>query len=355
MTVLSVAYPMFAVGPDASGGAEQILFLLEREIAAAGCQSVVVAAEGSIVEGRLIATPASVGEITEQNRRDAQNAHLAAITTALQDGPVDLIHFHGLDFHAYVPKTTVPMLATLHLPLEWYPESIFKLRDVTLNCVSQTQASGHGLPVILNGVDTSRYRPAETKDGYLLWLGRICPEKGVHIALQVAHALDLDLIVAGPVHGFRAHRDYFEAEVRPLLDPRRRYLGSVGGLVKSELLSRAQCLLAPSLVAETSSLVAMEAISSGTAVVAFRSGALPEVVEHGLTGFIVSSPDEMCEAVKEAWGISPGACRSVALDRFDSRRMAHDYFDLYKRHLGVICAPQDNLYGSSPRRKFQDL
>ncbi|HWF47190.1 MAG TPA: glycosyltransferase, partial [Bryobacteraceae bacterium] len=202
------------------------------------------------------------------------------------------------------------------------------------------------LNVIPNGIPTERYAPAEPRD-FLLWLGRICPEKGVHIALEVAHRLEARLIIVGPVHPYPEHLDYFSRQITPLLDDRRTYIGPVELKEKSLLLSRAQCLLIPSLVAETSSLVAMEALSSGTPVIAFRTGALPEIVDDGETGFIVDSAEEMAQAVLRIDHVSRACCRERAVARFDSGRMIDDYLALYERmitrHFANACAPQENL------------
>jgi glycosyltransferase involved in cell wall biosynthesis len=226
------------------------------------------------------------------------------------------------------------MLATLHLPVDLYPASALN-GGVQLNCVSQSQAnslpSGSRCAVVENGIDIEQYTLGSGKRGYLLWLGRICPEKGVHIALRVAHRLALPMVVAGPVHPFRDHQEYFAKKVRPLLDDKRRYIGPVDIQEKPQLLSKAVCLLLPSLIAETSSLVAMEAITSGTPVVAYRSGALPEVVEHGVTGFIVDSEEEMARGVESAAALSSEVCRSRALERFDCRHMVAAYLELYGR------------------------
>ena len=334
MTILSIAYPLMPVGPDSAGGAEQILFLIERGVVNAGHQSVVIAAKGSLVSGKLIETAVFTGAITEQVWKDAQCNHLRALERVLDQYSVDLIHFHGLDFHTYLPERRVPRLATLHLPPAWYPAWIFDLPDVQLNCVSRAQASmafgRRKLPSISNGIDIDQFQAQPGAKDLLLWMGRICPEKGVHIALQVAQRLDLPMIVAGPVHPFRDHESYFSDRVQPLLDQKRRYAGQVDLGKKKALLAEARCLLIPSLVAETSSLVAMEAISSGTPVIAFRSGALPEVVEHGQTGFIVDSEDEMADAVERSGEISAETCRAQARLHFDARRMVDEYIDLYQ-------------------------
>lgn len=329
MNVLSVGYPLFPVNADAGGGTEQILFLLERQLVKAGHRSTVVAARGSRIAGELIETSSADGEMTDEVRRRAQAEHKRIITEALRERDFDLIHFHGLDFYAYVPEPGIPMLATLHLPVAWYPQSIFELPGVTLNYVSQTQAAGLTGPVVCNGVDTELYGGNYRKQNFLLTLGRICPEKGMDAALRVAHRLDVPMIVAGPVHAFETHRRYFCEQVQPLLDERRRYIGPAGLREKPELLGTARCLLIASSVSETSSLVAMEAMSAGTPVVAFRSGALPEVIEDGVTGFIADSEEEMADAVQRVCEISPEVCRERARVRFSSCRMVRDYLKLY--------------------------
>lgn len=329
MNVLSVAYPLFPVSSDAPGGAEQILCYIDSELVRAGHNSLVLAAAGSTVAGKLIEASPPGRRMTETDRREAQAEYADILQRCVRSRSIDVIHFHGLDFHTYVPETTVPMLATLHLPISWYPSEIFDLPGIRLNCVSHTQAAERGLRVISNGVDLDFFRPSDVKEDYLLWLGRICPEKGVHIALRVAHALDVPLIIAGPVHPLDAHRDYYEAEVRPLLDSKRVHCGPVGREEKQKLLNGAKCLIVPSLVDETSSLVSMESISCGTPVVAFQSGALPEVIDHGVTGFIASSQEEMIEYVHRTSHISPDRCRREALARFDARRMAREYLALH--------------------------
>ncbi len=130
---------------------------------------------------------------------------------------------------------------------------------------------------------------------------------------------------------YPAHQDYFETRVRPLLDRARRFLGPVGFARKRRLLAAARCVLVPSLAPETSSLVAMEAAAAGTPVIAFRAGALPEIVEHGRTGFLVDSAREMAEAVRRAGEIDPETCRAVARTRFDRDTMVARYFAVYRR------------------------
>jgi len=339
MRVLNVAYPLLPVGPGSGGGAEQILYLLDRGLAERQIDSLVIAAEGSRVSGKLWPTPVAHDEITEAMRSEAHTLHRRTMEKVLASEHVDVIHFHGLDFGAYVPQTSVAKAVTLHLPIPWYDPVSLDDREIHLVAVSEAQAASAGgmtiSRVVRNGIDTSRHLPGDRERTSLLWLGRICPEKGTHIALEVARGADLPLIVAGPVHPFASHRDYFRREVEPLLDNKRVYVGPVDLKEKAKLLSRARALLIPSLAPETSSLVAMEAASSGTPAIAFRSGALPEVVQNGITGFIADDVAGMIEAVAQIGHISPLRCRQHAIENFSSERMVDNYLSLYRDLLGA--------------------
>ena len=227
---------------------------------------------------------------------------------------------HGLDFHEYVIPPGPAMLATLHLPPDWYPPSSFEAaRPKTwLHCVSRheaahTRGAPHLLPPIPNGVPVAQLADTHvSKRPYALMLARICPEKGIHLALEAARAAGVTLLIGGEIFPYAAHQTYFDTQVEPLLGERWRYLGPLGFARKRRLLAGASCLLVPSLVAETSSLVAMEAASCGTPVIAFRAGALPEVVEDGQTGFIVDDVAGMVEALGQIDRIDPERCRATA-------------------------------------------
>lgn len=130
---------------------------------------------------------------------------------------------------------------------------------------------------------------------------------------------------------YPAHEDYFRTEIEPRLDRSRRFIGPVGFERKRRLLTAARCLVVPSLAPETSSLVAMEALACGTPVVAFPAGALPEIVEHGRTGFLAADEREMAGAIRAASGLSAEDCRAAARERFDLEDMAARYFDLYRQ------------------------
>jgi glycosyltransferase involved in cell wall biosynthesis len=338
LTVLNVAFPFAPVGPDAVGGAEQVLAQLDVALVRAGHRSVVLACAGSRPAGTLVATPRATGPMTDAVRRRVHAVYRRAIARALRRWRVDVIHMHGIDFHAYLPPPGPPVLATLHLPPEWYPPAIFDLDrpNTFLHCVSASQRErcprgARLLPDVPNGVALDALRPGRVKRSFLIALGRICPEKGFHIALDAAKRADVPLLLAGQTFPYETHESYFAREIAPRLDDSRRFIGPIGLARKRRLLSAARCLLVPSLAPETSSLVAMEALACGTPVIAFPAGALPEIIEHGRTGFIVRDEREMAEAIREAARIDPEVCRAAARERFSLERTVERYFALYRK------------------------
>lgn len=338
LTVLSVAYPLARVSPDSAGGAEQVLLTLDRALHEADHRSMVVAPEGSRVQGELHAIPHRSGPLDNAVKLAAQSDTAAAIANVMAQHRIDVVHLHGIDSYAYLPSPGVPVLATLHLPPDWYPaEALHPSRpDTWLNCVSQTQhavcpASQNLLPPIENGVPVAALQSRHAKRRFALFLGRICPEKGVHLAIEAARRAAVPLIIAGEVYPYAEHQRYFEISIRPHLGPGCRFIGPVGFGRKRRFLTAARCLLVPSLAAETSSLVAREAAACGTAVIAFPNGAMTETVEQGRTGFLVKDVDGMTAAI-QAWAtIDPLSCSAVAAARFSENTMTAAYLALYDR------------------------
>jgi glycosyltransferase involved in cell wall biosynthesis len=342
LTVLSVAYPLAPVGSDAVGGAEQVLSAVDRALVAAGHRSVVVAQEGSAVAGALRPVPRPAGALDDPARAKAQADTARAVAEALRRERVDVVHLHGIDFHTYLPPPGLPTLVTLHLPPSWYPAGALRPSHpgTWLHGVSASQHAAlldaraePLLPPVPNGVPVEALGAARhARRPFALALGRVCPEKGQHLALEAARAAGVPLLIGGAVYPYEAHERYFAREVAPLLDGRRRrFLGPVGFARKRRLLAAARCVLVPSTAPETSSLVAMEAAACGTPVVAFPSGALPEVVEHGRTGFLVPDAAGMAEAIGRVGALDPEGIRRAARERFSDARMAGEYLALFRR------------------------
>lgn len=334
LTVVSISYPFAPVTPDPVGGAEQVLAHLDRALVAAGHRSIVIAPEGSRPAGELRTIPAVAGTITDEAREAVHAALRARLFQVMAEDLPDLIHLHGIDFHAYLPPPGPPVMVTLHLPLAWYPEDALRpdRPGTFLHPVSPSQARlappGARLGVaIRNGVPApaARFR----KRPYLAALGRICPEKGFDDALEAAARADAALLVAGAIFPYPEHQRHWREDILPRLDRRRRWIGTVGGRAKQRFLGAARAVLIPSKAAETSSLVAMEALAAGTPVIAYRSGALPDIVDHGKTGFIVDDVAGMAEAIGRIGEIDPETCRAEARTRFSLERMTDAYLGRY--------------------------
>lgn len=341
LTVLSVAFPFAPVGPYCVGGAEQILTTLDRALAAAGHRSLVVACRGSQAAGTLFAAPPPQPPVLDESSQAAtRTACQSAVDRALASCPVDLVHMHCLDFHRYRLPAGVPTLVTLHLPIAWYPREIWTewRHRARFCCVSHSQRRTCppkvDAEVIPNGVVMPPLLSPSARQGYAVVLARICPEKNAHSALEAGTRAGIRVLLAGQVFPYPEHLRYFHELVEPLLDPARnplghRYLGPVDARQRQHLLAGARCLLHPTLAPETSSLAAMEALAAGIPVIAYPSGALPEIVDDGVTGFLAGDVGEMARAIARTSEISRQACCAAAEQRFHADHMIRSYFDLY--------------------------
>src|SRR5579883_53915 len=337
LTVLNVAYPLAPVSRDSVGGGEQVVSLLDHALVCANHRSIVIAMQGSATAGELIPLPHWSSPLESNIQEAATAAARHAIQCALSRYKIDVIHLHGIDFLSYLPDSDIPVIATLHLPPAWYGPQLFQHRrpKTVYCCVSESQriacsAAHADIRVIPNGVRVEDFWFRARKKCYALLLARICPEKGVHLALEAAHRAGCRLWIAGQVYGYPTHRSYFDQEVVPLLDRKRQFIGPATFERKRRLLAGARCLLVPSLAEETSSLVVMEAMASGTPVISYPNGALPELVRHGETGFLVSSVEQMADAIRNVDAIQPSQCREYALRHFSAAQCTSQYLALYR-------------------------
>jgi glycosyltransferase involved in cell wall biosynthesis len=352
LRILYVSYPLLTVSEASAGGAEQMLWVLEREMSSRGLETTVAASAGSHVSGELFITgdPCTQSDDFERRNREHQDRVVAYINQRDRDGdPFDLIHDESGSFWTRAHEIDVPVLATLHLPRHFYTEDLFQHIPINVgfNCVSHSQSKEfedvpHLLGVAPNGIALDKFIGNDDVDlkipgSGLLWLGRICEEKAPHLALEIAHRAGRQITLAGQIYPFSYHQQYFEREVLPHLQKmaNARWLESPSFEEKLRLFQTAEALLITSQVDETSSLVAMEAAACGTPVIAFDRGALPEVVEHGKTGFLVHDISETEKVIKEINSIRPHDCRNHARQNFSSRRMADCYAELYN---ALVCS-----------------
>jgi glycosyltransferase involved in cell wall biosynthesis len=329
---------MLPVTDASCGGAEQMLWSVEREMHARGWETSLAACEGSQISGKVF--PTGCAPIALDRFEERRDQHHDAILQTLRFRDFDLLHDKSGHFWKFAREVEAPVLVTLHLPRSFYSEELFRdlPANVFFNCVSRSQArSFTDIPrmvgVVRNGIAIDRLQFTNEKQDYLLWLGRICPEKGTHLAIEAAQRSGAPLVIAGAVYPFSYHQQYFEREVRPRIEQSKGnviYVDTPTFEEKAKLLRNARALIQPTLAPETSSLVAMEAMACGTPVIALNTGALPEVVVHGETGFLVRSMSALIAAIHDVDQIWPSACRSHVEAHFSSRRMADDYEDLYE-------------------------
>jgi glycosyltransferase involved in cell wall biosynthesis len=286
----------------------------------------------------LVPIPEITDIITELEKEIVYNEVKNSLQQFILHNKVDCIHFHGIDFYKYLPDTEVPCLITLHLPIQWYPSHCL-YRDKPnyfFNFVSDAQRKSapqcfQNYPVIENGVRISEYVKAVFKSNYLLCIGRICPEKGFDIGLRVAKKSNKPLYIAGHVFPYQSHIQYFKEEIFPELDGvNYKFIGRLDTNLKMEMMAKARCVLIPSRVDETSSLVAMESLFCGTPVVAFNRGALSSIIDHEKTGFICNTEEEMIEAITKINFIDTDLCIQMAKNRFSYEKMIWKYFKFYE-------------------------
>jgi glycosyltransferase involved in cell wall biosynthesis len=277
-------------------------------------------------------------------------AHTLTAYEALVD--VDVIHDHTLAGPLLTGshRDGVPVVVTHHGPFTPDMRRIFAeaARHAVVVAISHAQARAAGsVPiagVIYHGIDTAEYLAGPGDGGYLLFLGRMCADKGVHHAVRVAHRAGRRLVLVCKMREPEEH-EYFQRHVRPLLGRHDELIIEAGLPERIDLLRHAEALLNPICWSEPFGLVMAEALACGTPVLAFPNGAAPEIVQPGRTGFLCDNEDAMRAAVARVPEIDRGACRIAAVRHFSLERMARDHERLY---LSVVANVRGR--GRAPRR-----
>lgn len=328
------------VPPVGYGGTELVVSLLTEELVRRGHDVTLFASGDSQTRAELVAGCECFLRGSDRDRAILSMLNVTACLERADD--FDLIHNHTcLEGLATAGLVRTPVLTTLHGGLVGDARLLFERYRGWYNTISRSAKSllprKRGFAgVVYNAIDCAShpFDPAPRDAARpLLFLSRISREKGPHLAIEVARRLGERLLVAGNIDD--VDRDYFASEVAPGIDGERIvYLGEADAARKRELLAGARCLLAPITWDEPFGLFMIEAMASGTPVVAMRRGSAPEVVSSGVTGFVVDSVEEMADAVRRIGGIDPAACRRWVESRFDVPRMVDSYLAVYARVLG---------------------
>ena len=327
------------VPPRGYGGIEWIVSWLTEGLVAKGHEVTLFASGDSTTTARLMAT---FPEAPTERMVEAMPELLHAVATydALRHIEVDIVHDHTLYGPPLGAARKHPLVHTIHGPLNDEFCSLFSHLADQMGFVPisdyQRRTYPHlaYLPTIHNAVDVASLPFRKDKDEYALFLGRFNPDKGPHIAIEVARSLGIRLLMAGKVTE-RHERMFFAQVIQQELGPEVEYLGEVSNETKASLLAGAKMVLFPITWPEPFGLVMVEAAAAGTPVVAFRNGSSPEVIDHGRTGFVVETLDEMIECAKKAATIDPFQCRAWAEEHFDIPRLVADYERAYRTYLEV--------------------
>jgi glycosyltransferase involved in cell wall biosynthesis len=332
MRIGLIAPPWIPVPPPAYGGLEAVVDNLARGLAARGHDvCLFTVGESACPVTRRYLYPKAVAPIGDIRH---EVTHALAGYDALAD--VDVIHDHTvagplLAASRYSPP---PVVTTIHGPFTPASRRILAeaARHAATVAISHAQARTAGAvpitAVIHHGVDLDFYRPGSGGGGYLLFIGRMCPDKGVHRAIRIARRAGRRLVVVAKMREADEHA-YYQREVRPLLGDDVELLIESSAPQRLGLLRHADALINPIGWPEPFGLVMAEALACGTPVLAFGNGAAPEIVEHGHTGYLCADEAEMVAALDQVHEIERRACRSAAARRFSLQRMARDHDRLY--------------------------
>jgi glycosyltransferase involved in cell wall biosynthesis len=341
MRIAQVAPLYESVPPKLYGGTERVVSYLTEELVRQGHQVTLFASGDSVSQARLVA-PCPNSLRLDRQCVDQLAHHIVLLEHVFQQARAfDLLHFHidYLHFPLSV-RQTIPTVSTLHGRLD-LPDLIPVYQMFpTMPVVSISDSQRAPLPwlnwlgTVYHGLPEDLYTFRETPGTYLAFLGRIAPEKGVEQAIAIAQRAGMPLKIAAKVD--RADGEYFREVVQPLL--RRHslveYVGEVGEGDKDTFLGEAYALLFPIDWPEPFGLVMIEALACGTPVIAYCRGSVPEVLETGVTGWIVEGIEEAVQAVAQVPAISRSHCRQVFEEHFSASRMAQDYLRIYKTLLG---------------------
>ena len=339
MRIAQVAPLHESVPPKHYGGTERIVSYLTEELVRAGHEVTLFGSGDSVTSARLIA-PCRRSLRKNERCKDPVAREIVLIDHVVEHArEFDVIHFHTGYLHFAISRhLPVAHLTTLHGRLD-VPDVVplyQRFRDVPVISISNAQRAplpwANWQATVYHGLPKTQFQFCAGGGGYLAFLGRISPEKRADRAIEIAKRAGMPLKIAAKVD--RADRRYFKRVVEPLLNnPLVEWVGEITDQQKNEFLGNAFALLFPIDWPEPFGLVMIEAMACGTPVIAYDCGSVPEVMEDGVTGFIVREADEAAEAVGRVRNLSRERCREVFEKRFTVVRMSNDYINVYEQML----------------------
>lgn len=349
MRVGLIAPPWAPVPPPEYGGTELVVAELATGLEAAGADVVLFATGDSTCPVPLCwHHPRALGT---EYRPGPELVHVAAAYRSLSD--VDVIHDHTIlgPHWARKRRLDLPIVTTVHgafLPRRTAHYERIHREGIHIVGISHAQAAtAPGTvvdSVIHHGVSPERYPLGTGDGGYVAFLGRVCEEKGPHLAIEAARRAGVPIRLAAKVSEPEEHR-FFTEVVEPLLGPDAQFLGEVGHAAKVDLLQGATALVNPIRWDEPFGLVMIESMLCGTPVVTFPEGAAPELVDNGVTGFLCTDEAALGPAIAAASTLDRAACRAHAAERFSTERMVREHLDLYR---ALVSATGGSGPGSGP-------
>ena len=320
--------------PHHYGPWESVVSLLTEELVRLGLDVTLFATGDSHTSGNLVGVcPRPYSEDHSVDPKVAECLHISEVFERAAE--FDLIHNH-YDFLplTYSALVDTPVLTTIHGFSSPSIIPVYRKYNARNHYVAISEADKSPeltyIATIHHGIDVTQFPFFEAEGEYLLFFGRIHPDKGVQEAIQVAHRVGIRLVIAGIIQD----QDYFETQVEPYIDGTNvKYLGSVGPDRRADVLGQALALLHLISFEEPFGLSIVESMACGTPVIAFARGSIPEIIRHGETGYIVEDIEHAVNAVASVRSIDRSACREDVEQRFSHTRMARDYVDVYEKIL----------------------
>ncbi|MBC7836863.1 glycosyltransferase family 4 protein [Acetobacteraceae bacterium] len=340
MKIAMIAPLVERVPPKKYGGTERLIHSLTEELIRRGHKVTLFASGDSLTSATLNSVaPKGLRELRIKPLYDVNPPLLQSLGRAFADmkGEFDVIHdSSGYSTLPFAEMSETPVVMTIHGPiLPAYMPLYREFRKANLVSISRDIGSDFGdlnhIGTVYNGLNMEYYPFSNEHDGYLLYVGRICHDKGTHNAILAAKRLNLPLIIAAKIEETEAGHRYFRKYVKPHLNSQIQWVGEVDEEERNKLMTRAMAFLHPAPWREPFGLTLIEAMACGAPVIAFNRGSIPEIIQDGKTGFVVNNVDELCDAIRKIDTIDRAYTRKYSLENFNEKRMTTGYEEAYKK------------------------